>query len=135
MGVAVKSYFSAFLYLNAQLFHSFFLPRKFLCFSFVLASINIQSIIGVPMKLKHEESSSPSSSCSSSSSPIKFLMSRHQCNTSIFGLSFSFIFSLWCLLLFYIKLRLVHGTGGLLHFPFHFLYLTLHFFFLIILRF
>ncbi|KAH1157085.1 hypothetical protein GYH30_029733 [Glycine max] len=68
------------------------------------------------MKLKHEESSSPSSSCSSSSSPIKFLMSRHQCNTSIFGLSFSFIFSLWCLLLFYIKLRLVHGTGAMLEF-------------------
>lgn len=111
MGVAVKSYFSAFLYLNAQLFHSFFLPRKFLCFSFVLASINIQSIIGVPMKLKHEESSS--SSCSS---PIKFQMLRHQCNTSIFGLSFSFIFSLWCLLFFYIKLRLVHGTGGLVTF-------------------
>ncbi|KAG5070288.1 hypothetical protein JHK85_002665 [Glycine max] len=61
------------------------------------------------MKLKHEESSS--SSCSS---PIKFQMLRHQCNTSIFGLSFSFIFSLWCLLFFYIKLRLVHGTGAML---------------------
>ncbi|KAJ1386094.1 SUN domain [Sesbania bispinosa] len=31
----------------------------------------------------------------------------------IFGLSFSFLFSLWCLLsIFYSKLRLVHGTGG-----------------------
>ncbi|CAJ1927160.1 unnamed protein product [Sphenostylis stenocarpa] len=58
------------------------------------------------MKLKHEESSSF----------IKFHMSRHQCNTSIFGLSFSFIFSLWCLLFFYIKLRLVHGTGAMLEF-------------------
>ncbi|WVZ12944.1 hypothetical protein V8G54_017474 [Vigna mungo] len=57
------------------------------------------------MRLKHEESSSP----------IKFHMSRHQCNTSIFGISFSFIFSLWCLL-FYIKLRLVHGTGAMLEF-------------------
>ncbi|TKY71043.1 slp1 protein [Spatholobus suberectus] len=53
------------------------------------------------MKLKHEESS-----------PIKFQISRQQCNSSIFGLSFSFILSLWCLLFFYIKLRLVHGTGG-----------------------
>ncbi|ESW30584.1 hypothetical protein PHAVU_002G165300 [Phaseolus vulgaris] len=58
------------------------------------------------MKLKHEESSSF----------IKFHMSRHQCPTTIFGLSFSFIFSLWCLLFFYIKLRLVHGTGAVLEF-------------------
>ncbi|KAG2375585.1 SUN domain-containing protein [Vigna angularis] len=36
-------------------------------------------------------------------------------STSIFGISFSFIFSLWCLL-FYIKLRLVHGTGAMLEF-------------------
>ncbi|XP_027362564.1 SUN domain-containing protein 5 [Abrus precatorius] len=58
------------------------------------------------MKLKHEEP------------PIKyqFQMSKEQSNTSFFGLSFSFMLSLWCLLFFYVKLRLVHGTGAMFEF-------------------
>ncbi|XP_029129704.1 SUN domain-containing protein 5 isoform X2 [Cajanus cajan] len=66
------------------------------------------------MKLKHEDSSSPPHI--KFKFKYQFQMSRQQCNSSIFGLSFSFIFSLWCLLFFYIKLRLVHGTGAMLEF-------------------
>lgn len=58
--------------------------------------------------MKHEESTS-----TPTITRYQMQMSRKLTNTRIFSLSFSFIFSLCCLLsIFYSKLCLVHGTGG-----------------------